>query len=464
MVKIKSGKMIYWVMLLGLGVTFFFVIGDSGPYEMRDSQSFINPTSGLLQNYWLYPHFLALCRNVLGNTCFLYGAYVIQGVLALISSVCLTEYFRKQFRLDYVVAIAVFVCTLLPYGYSLPENVVTHHILTEALAIPIFHFCFLLLCKGMVEKKNYCMILALACGSLLWLSRSQMALFFAVILLFNIAFYGIKFYGKMKEKVKKSQFIIGMAILICVITLVGTRFVLFGTSISSQLLDAVSGRVMCLMTYEDRDLFMGETQEIYDALYVNADEGGHLRKYFRTDSWVNYDIAEHTNENTKEVNKVIGAFYGEKYPDTEIEEFYTKIVYNRKYIIKAVLQNHIWEYVITSFQLMIGSCVSSIFIQPDAIRNLCYVIAMCIYCVTVLAMCMAKKGNINKTYMVPMYITLTFLFSNVIILNLIFYGQQRYVIYTFGMFYLSWIIMLKGIYRKRKANYEESGECNNSGI
>ena len=50
----------------------------------------------------------------------------------------------------------------------------------------------------------------------------------------------------------------------------------------------------------------------------------------------------------------------------------------------------------------------------------------------------------------PMYITLLFLLINVFVVNIVFFGLQRYVIYSFGMFYISGLVLVVGIYRKRR--------------
>lgn len=54
----------------------------------------------------------------------LYAVYIIQGVFAIITSFSLTEFIRKEYSLCDNWAIIVYVLTFLPYGYSLPENVV----------------------------------------------------------------------------------------------------------------------------------------------------------------------------------------------------------------------------------------------------------------------------------------------------------------------------------------------------
>ena len=153
--KIHYKGIAYTIGIVVLGILYFFILGDNGPYLMRDSEAFLNPTSGLTHGYWLYPRFLDLCEIICGQESALNVAYIIQGLLALITSIWITEYFRKYFGMGYLSGMLIYICTLLPYGYSLPENVVTHHIMTEAISIPLFYICILFSCKSFLEKKYY---------------------------------------------------------------------------------------------------------------------------------------------------------------------------------------------------------------------------------------------------------------------------------------------------------------------
>ena len=460
--KLQINRIVYLMGIVVLGITYFFILGDNGPYEMRDSKSFLNPSFALLQSYWLYPRFLGICKNIFGQDNFLYFVYLIQGILAISTSICMTEFFRKYFNTNYRSAFLIYVFTLLPYGYSLPENVVTHHIMTEALSIPLFHICILFACKSFLANKKYYMLLTGGVGILLVLSRPQLLVCIPVIAFFFLVFFGKEFLIKLASIIKiKRETLIVFVVLIAGIVLVVLGYGVFSkTTIGSQFLDAISGRVMCLMEYEDRHLFEGEMQELYDTLYRNADEGGHLKKYFRTDSWRSYDIAEHTNENTKEGLAVIREFHKKKYPESNPIDYLEKSFQDRDTIIGTVLSNHIGDYVIMSIQLMMQSFVASVFIQPDSIRNLCYVITFIIYCAVFFLMYIAeRKMRVERKYIIPMLITQLFLFTNVILTNIVFYGQQRYVVYTFGMFYISFFIIILGIYRKRKEQMRSEKSC-----
>ena len=450
--RIRYNRIAYVLGIIVFGILYFFVLGDDGPYIMRDSEAFLNPNALVLRSYWLYSNFLKICKMIFGQNVFLYAIYIIQSLLGMLTSILLTEYFRNHYKMGYISALLIYVFTLLPYGYSLPENVVSHHIMTEGLSIPLFHICILCSCKSVLEKQYRNMVVVVLTGVLLTLTRSQLLVFIPVIALLLLIIFIKEVIFKLVDKIriKRSRIVVSFVLISIVLSAIFIYTVFPKTNIGSQFMAAISGRVMCMMEYEDRQLFEGEMQEIYDALYKNADEGGHIIKYFRTDSWRPYDIAVHTNENTKEGLSIIRDFYSAKYPAMDDAEYKLKSYSDRDFIVATIISNHILDYIIMSLQLMTQSFVASVFIQPDSIRNLCYVITLFIYLGTFGVMYIARRMKIEKKYVIPMMITLLFLVSNVVFTNIIFYGQQRYVIYTFGMFYISWFIMMLGIYRKRK--------------
>ena len=448
--RVQNSKLIYRIVLLITGFVFFFLLGEDGPCIMRDSAVFMNPSEYLLGSYFLYPVFLFFCKAVFGEGAFLYAAFILQSILAMFASIFITEYFRKHFQLDYINSMLIYIVTFLPYGYSLPEDVVSHHIMTEAFAIPLFYVAFVFLLRFLLEKKNYYLFFAVVVGVLLFLTRSHMIGTLAVI----CAVGGIVLLYRLWQKYREKMNIKPIAAGVIIAVIIGGFFaikIVMNTNLSSQLLMATTGRVLCLMEYEDRELFDGELQQIYDYLYQHANEGGHVEQHFRKGVWRSVDIANHTNENSKEWLNVIREYYEITYPDKDFAEYGAQSYQDGEKIVKGLFQEHFIGYFLMSLQLMTQSFVASVFIQPDSIRTLCYFITPFIYLAAIVTMIWAlKKEKISSRYLIPMVVTMIFLVSNVILTNIVFYGLQRYVIYTFGLFYLSFYLILIGIYRNRK--------------
>lgn len=90
--KLTDDKKIYFLCLIVIGFFFFFLVGENGPILGADSTTFLEPSPGLLVSYWLYPRFLQMCKAVFGESYYLDGVFIIQSLLAIISSIILTEF------------------------------------------------------------------------------------------------------------------------------------------------------------------------------------------------------------------------------------------------------------------------------------------------------------------------------------------------------------------------------------
>lgn len=218
----------------------------------------------------------------------------------------------------------------------------------------------------------------------------------------------------------------------------------------SQFSEAVTGRTLCLMEYEDRDLFEGENQEAFDTLFSHVDKRGNLLKYIDYSPKRGENIVYSINENTKDWKIVLQEYIDQKYGDDGYPAEISKYSIRDEIVIN-LFREHWTEYVMMTFQLLPYGLVASIFIQPDSIYLLCHIIAYAIYFVVAIILLLSKiKYRCEEKYRIPMYITHLFLLINVFAVNIVFFEIQRYVIYSFGMFYISALILVVGIYRKNE--------------
>lgn len=442
---------IYYLLLIATGIFICFFMGEDGPILMADSEAFLNPGYGVSSSYPLYVTFLKLCRNILGEEFYLYGIYIVQGILAIAVSVLLVEYFREVYDFSYVMSYVVYCATYLPYLYNFPENVVTHHILTEALAIPFMLLFFLCLLRYISEQKLGYVAGAIGMGVLLMKIRSQFC-FILFVVLFVIA---IQFMLRRMKKLNKKRIAIIYSILVTgiivilyiVITIIP---IMVRNNSWQQFTDAVLGRTLCTIDIEDRELFIEPEQlGAFDFVYDKIDASKQCMPYFRNDTWRSNDIAYATNENTKHYYGWIEEYYSKYHPEIIVDELPSRMTSTSLTIISELLRDNMSDYIIMTLQLIPSSLVSSVFVQPDAIRGLCHFITFVIILLTLLALIYCYKKSIERIYILPMLLTLLILLTNVVVVNVLFYGQQRYVIYTYGLFYVSWIIMLKGITNDR---------------
>lgn len=448
----KSVQYIYYLLLVVTGIIICFFVGEDGPILMADSEAFLNPGYGVSSSYTLYVSFLMICKKILGNGIYLYGIYVIQGAIAIIVSILLVEYLRKSYKLNYAITYIVYCIAYLPYLYNFPPNVVTHHIMTEALAIPVMILFFLCLLRYINEQKIGYMVGAMGMGVLLMKTRSQFRyILFIVLFIIVIQFMRrrMKALSKKQRTIFSSVFVVGIVIVLYVaITIIP---IMVRNNIWQQFTDAVLGRTLCTIDIEDRELFYEPEQlGAFDFVYDKIDASKQRVPYFRNNTWRSNDIAYATNENTKHYYGWIEEYYSKYHSEIAVDELSNRVTNTSLTIISELLRDNMSDYIVMTLQLIPSSLVSSVFVQPDIIHGLCYFITFIIFLVTLLAIIYYHKRAIEMRYIVPMLLTLLILLTNVVVVNVLFYGQQRYVIYTYGLFYVSWIIMLKGIKNNRK--------------
>lgn len=446
----SQGKILYYLLLIILGVCVCFLLGESGPVIEKDSDGFLDANEGVKSAYPLYVFFLGACRMLFEEKFFLQGVHLLQSGLAISTSILLTRYIRQQYGCNVILSIVVYLFTFLPYMYSLPESVVTHHILTEALAIPLMTMFFFFSIKFYVERKWRDFFALGGITILLSLTRSQLRLLLVVyvgMFLFLILQIAYK-----KVAIKHKKWFGSLLCMICMLLIflcMSMMKWMVRENLWPQLTDAVAGRTLCAIKYQDRGLFEGEEQELFDYIYNVVDEGQFRKEYFRNDSWRGNDIAYASNENVKIYYEEIGKCSYWLYPGISAGEMQDIIARLRIKFIAPLFLEHIWEYMLMTIELLPQSFVASIFIQPDSIRGICYFISAALYIGAMVLVIYCYQKKIHKKYYIPMLITLYIISMNNLLTNLLFYGQQRYVIYMFGAFYISVVVLVQGIYRNR---------------
>ncbi len=431
-----KNKYIYYVILLVTGLGFFFLLGQADYVLYTDSMTYLEPTQFVSERYIIYPLFLNLCRNLFGNDYFLSLVFWIQGGLAVLVSWWSAEYFRKRFELSYFWSILIYFCLFLPYGYSLPESVATHHILTEGLSYTLFHFFLLQIVKGFLEASWKNMTTALAALIVLVLLRGQLLFLVPVFGIFIIAFILRK--RKVHFDIKRNLIKILLAAG-CLFIVLNMAFIwLISSGKFLQATTAVSGRVLCLIEEDDEALFEGHELFIYHELYDAVMESGTNADTFRSGLRGWEDIASASNENTKIAREVVQAYYV-TYMSDRIEDGIDKIIASMS---GKLLQAHYAEYWGMTLILCLESLVLSIFIQPSRIFTLCNIVALMLYIFSAVFFVRSLRIKKDADITIPYTVTMTALLFNVLITNLLFYGMQRYIVYTFGYFYLSVILIL----------------------
>lgn len=441
---VTKNKYVYYLILLITGWGFFFLLGQNDYVLYTDSMTYLEPSQFVSERYIIYPLFLNMCRNIFGENNFLSIVYWIQGTLAIVVSWISVEYFRKRFELSYFGSALLYFCLFLPYGYSLPESVATHHILTEGLSYTLFHFFLLQIVKSFLDTSWKNIAGAFGALLLLVLLRGQLLFLVPVFCIYTIAFLLRK--GKIHFDIKGNVVKI-LLVAGCLLVVVNMAFIwLIGSGKFLQATTAVSGRVLCLIEEDDEVLFEGHELSIYHELYNAVMKSGTNADTFRPGLRGWEDIANASNENTKIARDVVQTYYV-TYMSDRVDDGINQIIASMS---GELLQAHYVEYWGMTMILCLESLVLSIFIQPSRIFALCNIVAVFLYIFSMFLFVKVLKIRKNVEIMVPYIFSMIALLGNVVVTNLLFYGMQRYIVYTFGYFYLSLILMLAKLSLKIK--------------
>lgn len=435
--KSKNKDCIFIACLIIMGLVLFFGIGQKGYIIERDSDIFIRADRFVMgYGYVVYPMFIRLIRTLIGPVYYLDAIFITQGLISLTASLLLTLQLKKKYRLARSISALLFLCTLGPYTYTLPEYVSSHCIMTEGLAFPMFYIWIILAILIYTDKKNKLFIPLILQSVVLILTRPQLLFLLIVVILLAIERMVDYFAQNKLKKFKIISIIIAITAFFSILSFPQ----IVRHNILPQLTDAVTGRVFCIADREDNELFEGTDRDLFEKLLTEIDTMGTSEGYFRDDIKRWEDIAHAVNENTKYIgDAVVQYMIDDPRSSYEIK---SELAYR-------LLVNHWDKYIYLTLPLLIQSLVVSVFYHPESAYVLGYIISFLIYVFgCCLAFVLIKKKACKIEYIIPFIISMLVLVTNAVVTNVVFMGLQRYVVYSFGCYYFSMIIMLVGVIRR----------------
>ena len=432
---------ITWIIIIAIGVLFFFVLGEKGPVLCKDSPQYLqyNDFNSVMP---LYPLFISLHHFIFGETIYLNAVFVTQGILALISCILLTAYIQKEFEVGCIAKAIIFVMSLLPYAYTLPEHVSSHEIMTESLAFPLFYIFVIILLYGIIQSKYIYIFVDLLPLFALIMLRSH--------LLFLAAFYFLVIcYILIKERnyfVNHKKTIIG--IIIGIVFISSCFFIWRQASRSRsdenspQIVNALFGKALYIMDDDDIILFHDEDMRTISERLFNAVDKKHQRLEYAKKGLLKWeDITYGFNDDMKIGNDVIYDYYRETSPELSYEEKINLVEIAKTEIVKKVIINNFSEFMIVFLYMLPSGLLSMVFIQKRSIYLLCNIYGVIFYSLYLILMFRSFQIKQTKVGLSALIIVLLSVL-NVTITNVIHYGLQRYFVYTFGLMYIVLYIMI----------------------
>lgn len=456
----KRKNVLLYTGLILFGIFFFFFVGEKGALMGGDSELYINfgHYSGVMP---VYPLFLQLCRVIFGDNIYLEAAAAIQGLLALACSLIFVRFLQKRFDIGILSCILLFLLSLMPYAIEIPGHVISHELMTEGLAYPLFYIFILLLMIGIFDRKMKYVFAGFGQALILALIRPQMQFLFAVAAVV-FGYVGIcRLWGQKGagRRAAVSVFYIFAAAAL-VVTGLKMTYVIDGwyenTFFGGHGQDSSNYTVQCRVLYasdkEDGNLFEDPVmRRIYEETYEEMEASGCTYHTMRNDLWRWKDIVGCSGYISRIVQGKVELYLRNEREMTEDIEVEQTKNYICGEMTDVLLRDNWARYLAHSLMLMPSGFVASVLFQREGLYTLCHIATLLLY---VLALGAVAFFYINpkldsKKAELMLLISGTAI-VNVVASNLILFGLQRYMVYTYGLFYMGMYLLLLELWKKKK--------------
>lgn len=495
--KIKK-EWLFYISLGILSLLLFTIPGESGYVLFDDSPSYMNLYAAMEGVMPGYPLFLHGNKLLFGETGYLYAVLVQQIVLAAVCVITFIAVIKKKFGLTYREAYICYAFALIPFTTNMPGSMTTHEIVTEGIAYSLFYLFAAVLLQTVWSKSIkwlgmlWIMTLALA------LIRSQLQILFGVcgVVGIYVAVLRPKAAGRQKKK-QLFSFLLGL--VCCVVISLSGVGVVWKVSVAfqdmkaevrreeqrkaqqteqaaasengetqtqskparpvfttSQYVTLIFSRGMYEAEYDDYLLFEDEqVRELYLYLYPRMDKQQKRYVYAQPGLWMWKDIVGGLGKIGETGYHAQNSFYKENYPELLYDSKYASVRNaNQIKIGLTLIKAHFGRFLYHTLMLLPQAFICTVFFQVERIYLLCHLVTLFLYlsaaALTVWAYRDKKVENAYGEFMCSVLGTNLVL---VLVISLVFFGQQRYLVYNFGIFYISYFLLLMKLWRLYLRDY-----------
>lgn len=498
MIKYKFRLFLFTVLFL-----FFLLLGHDGPVLFDDSESYmwIRGQEGVMP---VYPIFLLLNEYLFGYEWYLWAVIVEQALLAALSVVILEETMRVRFEFRLAEGALFCLFALYPYTIEMP-TIMTQAILTEGIAYSLFYLFLTVLLTAVWDKRYVCLVWAFGMTFLLSAVRSQLQILFGVCGI--VCFYLICTRGTRAGKRGKILRILTGVVGCIAVSMVGV-FLVFGlnkgyravlssenffnrirqevqgsgiqkillaeeqqreTGVSdaessvetallqtnfktSQYMTLIFSRGMYEADYEDAELFQDPVlRGLYLALYEVVDTEKERYAYADKGLWMWKDIAGGIGKIGMTCFWTPSEYYIEYAPEIILSSQFGDVRASHLLTIGLTLiKAHFGRFLYHTLMLLPQAFISTIFFQFAPLYLFCHLVTAFLYLMAFgLTIWGYRDVRARKEEAEMMALVLGTNVVMVIVISLAFFGQQRYLVYNFGPFYIALYLLIRQIWRVR---------------
>lgn len=495
---------LFYLSLIMLSLFFFLFVGSGEPVLFDDSGAYVSMKrrEGVMP---LYPLFLFLNQILFGLDRYLRIVITEQAVLTAVCTVLFVREIKEKFALLYREGYFIFLLALLPYTTELPAAMITQTILTEAFAYPLFYLLLILYLRAVWKNSYGYLACSFVMVFLLAMLRSQLQILFAVC---GVLFLYLT-WKRCDTGIKKFGGAVAGLLGCAVVSVAGVWFTAAALNQYNVLIKENMALSVFIMKVQEPEYYQeflvsetGESREpeemeeavrdartamaaqtadttlsqytslilsrgMYEAdeddawlygdemvrglfrtIYQAADRKEQRYVYEERGLWMWRDIVGGIGSVGWTCVTAGSSYFQENYPEIYGADDFNEI-WNRSLqtIGLGLLRKHLGRFLYHTLMLLPQAFVCTVFFQIKPIYLLCHLVTLFLYC---LALALMIWGYVDKK--VPnacaecMALVLGSNVIMVIVISLIFFGQQRYLVYNFGFFYISCYLLLRELY------------------
>jgi hypothetical protein len=116
----------------------------------------------------------------------------------------------------------------------------------------------------------------------------------------------------------------------------------------------------------------------------------------------------------------------------------------------TLLKAHFGRFLYHTLMLLPSAFICTVFFQIAPIYGLCHLITLFLYVTAIVLMIWGYRDDrVDNKYADFMALVLATNVVMVVIISIIFFGQQRYLVYNFGIFYVAYGLLLEQLWKCR---------------
>lgn len=221
---------------------------------------------------------------------------------------------------------------------------------------------------------------------------------------------------------------------------------------TSQYLTLIFSRGMYEADYEDAELFTDPVLKgLYLALYEAVDTEEELYAYAKEGLWMWKDIVGGLGKIGGICFMTPSEYYVEHAPEIiESEQFSDIRAGHLQTIGLTLIRAHAGRVLYHALMLLPQAFICTVFFQFAPLYLFCHLVTAFLYLSGLMLMIWGYADvRTRKEGAEMMALILGTNVVMVIIISLVFFGQQRYLVYTFGPFYMAYYLLLRQLWRVR---------------